>query len=96
VNAEDIGISDSLWELIQKCWHSDKTRQPHIWEVMVGVGNAAGNWHTDMPLSGIKHREGSGEEDSDDLEYGKFWLFPVKPLFLRPSVQLYLETSPAM
>ena len=85
-DAKAIGISDSLWELIQKCWLGDKTRRPQIQEVMAGVGNAADKWHTDMPPSGAEHREEAVEEDSDELEHGKFSLFPVRLFFLRPSV----------
>jgi hypothetical protein len=86
-NAEAIGISDSIWKLIQKCWHGDKVRRPRIQEVVASVGNAATNWHTDMPPSGTEHREDSvAEEDSDELKHGKLSLFPTVPFFLRPSV----------
>jgi len=87
-DAEAIGISKSLWELIQKCWFGDKTRRPQIQEVVAGVGNAADNWHTDMPPSGAEHQEDTVQEDSDELEHGKFLLFSVGPPFLRPAVQL--------
>jgi len=42
-NAKAIGVSDSLWELIQKCWGDDRTRRPQIQEVVAGVGDAAAN-----------------------------------------------------
>jgi len=87
-DAEAIGISDPLWELIQKCWYGDKTRRPQIQEVVLGVGKAADSWHTEMPPSGAEHREDAAEEDSDELEHGKFSSLPVRPSFLRPSVQL--------
>ena len=88
VDAQAIGISDSLWELVQKCWLGDRTRRPQIQEVVVGVGNAADKWRKDMPPSGVEYREDAAEEDSDELEHGKFSFFPVGPLPLRPSVQL--------
>ena len=73
VDAETIGISDSLWKLIQKCWDGEKTRRPQIQEVVAGIGDAADNWHADMPPSGTEHREDSApEEESDELKHGEF------------------------
>ena len=80
-NAKAIGISDSLWELIQKCWDGDRTRRPQIHEVVVGVGSAAANWRTDMPPSGTEHSEDSVVEESDELMHGEFLLFPTAPSF---------------
>lgn len=87
-NAEAIGISDSLWKLIQKCWDGERTRRPQIQEVVASVGDAAANWHTDMPPSGAKHRKDSVVEDvgSDELNHGEFSLFPIVPFLLRPSL----------
>ena len=48
-NAETVGISKSLWKLIQRCWDGSRGRRPQIWEVVAGVGRVATNWHTDMP-----------------------------------------------
>ena len=81
-NAENIGISEALWKLIQKCWDGDRNRRPGIQEVVVGVGNAAGNWHIVTPPSATEHSEDSAEEESDELDYGEFSLFPVYRLFL--------------
>ncbi|KAF9644384.1 kinase-like protein [Thelephora ganbajun] len=70
LNTEVIGISNSLWKLIQKCWDGEKTRRPRVQEVVEGVGNAATNWHTDMPPSVIEQSEDSvAEEDSDELKH---------------------------
>jgi len=43
VNAETIGISESLWKLIQKRWDGDKTWRPQIKEVARGVASAVDN-----------------------------------------------------
>ncbi|KAF9789239.1 kinase-like domain-containing protein [Thelephora terrestris] len=65
-NAEDIGISDRLWELMQRCWDGDKTQRPLIKEVVEVVGNAAANWHIVMPPGGTEQQEDSVLwEDSD-------------------------------
>ena len=87
-DAEAIGMSDSLWELIQRCWIGDKTRRPQIQEVVAGVGDAATNWHIDMPPSGKERREDAGEEVSEELEHGEFPLFPTVLFVFRPSMQL--------
>ena len=67
-NAGDIGISDPLWELIQKCWDGEKTRRPKIEEVVDGVGDAAANWHALIPPSTAVHTRGSEEGVSDELK----------------------------
>jgi hypothetical protein len=80
-NAEAIGISDSLWKLMQRCWEGDRTQRPRIQEVVAGIGDAATDWHTDMPPSSTEHREDSDEEDSDELKYSKFSLVLIAPFF---------------
>jgi len=69
-NPMAIGISDPLWELIQKCWDDDRTRRPQIQEVVAGVGSAAANWHTEMPPGHTERPEDSVEE-SDELSHGE-------------------------
>ena len=89
-DAENIGILDPLWELMEKCWRGDKTRRPRIQEVMEGVGDAAADWHTEMPPGGTGQQEDSGiGEDSDELDRSKFRLssYHVKCV-LKSSVQL--------
>ena len=83
-NAEAIGISDSLWKLVQECWKGDRMRRPRIQEVVAGVGDAAVNWDADMPPS--NEEDSDAEEDSDELHHGEFSLVPIAPFFLRPSV----------
>ena len=79
-NADAIGISDSLWKLMQRCWEGDRTRRPRIQEVVAGICDAATDWHTDMPPSSTEHREDSDdEEDSDELKYSKFLLVLIAP-----------------
>jgi hypothetical protein len=88
-DAEVIGISDSLWKLMQKCW-GDRIQRPQIQEVVAGVGDAATNWHTDMPPSNTEDSDAEEEsdagEDSDELHHGEFLLVPIALFFLRPSV----------
>ena len=78
-DAEAIGISESLWELIQKCWDGDPRRRPRIQEVVKGVGNAAANWRVATLPSAVEHWEDSDEEEEDDLTYSEFSLVPVVP-----------------
>ena len=63
-------------------------RPPQIQEVVARVGEAADNWHMDMPPGGVGNWEDAAEEDLDELEHGEFSLFPVRPSFFRPPVQL--------
>ena len=82
-NAESIGISDSLWKLIRKCWEGEKTRRPRIQEVVTGVGRAAAKWHTDMPPSATEYREDSVvSEESGDNKHGESSCFLSHRLFL--------------
>ena len=88
-NAEDIGISESLWKLIQKCWDGQKARRPKIQEVVDGVGNAAANWHGLIPPSTAVHVEDSYEEESEDeLKHGEPLCFHIVPCVFRLLVQL--------
>lgn len=86
-DAEAIGISDSLWRLIQKCWGDERTGRPQVQEVVTAVGDAAHNWHIDMPPGVTKYEEDS-EGDLDSLEHGEITLFPFPLCYShRPSVQ---------
>jgi len=81
VNVKTIGISDSLWHLIQECWDGERTRRPRIQEVVAAVGDAAINWHTDMPPGNMEGLEDSVvEEESDEVMHGEFSLFPIVPM----------------
>lgn len=80
--AEDIGISNCLWELMEKCWDGDKSQRPLIQEVMEVVGNAATNWLTYMPPGGAEQNEDLVlEEDSDGPRHCAFAPLPVLCLF---------------
>ena len=71
-NAEAIGISDSLWKLIRKCWDGENRRRPRVQEVVVGVAKAAANWYADMPPSATEQWEDSvTEEGSDGPRHGE-------------------------
>lgn len=85
-NAEAIGISESLWELIQKCWDRRKTRRPQIQEVVEGVANAAANWDVFTPPSVMGPEEDTIEKESDELEHSELSSFSIVPLVHRPSV----------
>ena len=39
-NAAEIGLSGSLWELLQACWDGDRTRRPRMQYVEAQIGNA--------------------------------------------------------
>jgi len=86
-NAEAIGISESLWKLIQKCWDSERTRRSQIQEVVEGVADAAANWHVVAPPSITKHGEDTDEEESDELESCEFSSFHILPPVFKPSAQ---------
>jgi len=87
-NAEAIGISNSLWKLLQRCWDGDKTQRPQIREVVARVGSAADDWHADMPPSVVDHLEDPSEEDSDELKHGKSSFSAIVLFVLRPPGQL--------
>ena len=47
--ASEIGFSDSLWDLTQLCWDSDRKRRPKVAEVVECLGEVAANWREPMP-----------------------------------------------
>ena len=75
---------------MEKCWRGDKTQRPRIEEVVEGVGDAAANWHAEIPPGGTGQQEDSGiEDDSDGLDRSKFRLSSYHVIFfLKSSVQL--------
>lgn len=85
-DAENIGISNCLWELMQKCWECDRGRRPRIQEVVEGIGNTAANWHVDMPPNGRGKQESYViEEETDELEGSEFRLIAdAIPLYSDP------------
>ena len=91
-DAEAIGISDSLWKLIQKCWQGERARRPQVQEVVVGVGDAAASWSTEMPPSVMEYREESVEQDSDELEHGAFYCSPLRNSPIDPSCSWDIRT----
>ena len=42
-NAEAIGISDSSWKLLQRCWDGERMRRLRVQEVVASAGDAAAN-----------------------------------------------------
>lgn len=45
-NSTMIGLSDTLWDLLQDCWNGDRLQRPQMQNVEVQVGNAAAQWET--------------------------------------------------
>ena len=48
-NASTIGLSDSLWSFVQRCWDGDMMSRPEVGEVVTHLGEAAANWDGAMP-----------------------------------------------
>lgn len=48
-HASEIGFSDSLWDLTQLCWNSDRNRRPKAAEVVERLSEAAAKWRDPMP-----------------------------------------------
>ena len=51
-NASTIGLSDSLWNLTQRCWNTDEELRPNVEEVVTHLGEVAANWQWLMPPHG--------------------------------------------
>jgi len=51
-NASAIGLSDSLWDLTQRCWDGEVELRPKVGEVMAHLGEAAAGWDGLMPPFG--------------------------------------------
>ena len=50
-NASAIGLSDSLWDFVQRCWDNNRERRPKVVEVVEHLEKAAANWDGLMPPS---------------------------------------------
>ena len=44
-----IGLSDSLWTFVQRCWDGDRNSRPRVADVVTHLGMAAASWHGLMP-----------------------------------------------
>ena len=65
-NAEAIGLSDTLWELVQACWSEGRTQRPRVRVIVDVVRDAAARWNTLMPPSGLHDGEGPSPTQSDE------------------------------
>ena len=43
-NASAIGLSDLLWDFVQRCWDGDRRLRPKAAEVVTCLGKVAANW----------------------------------------------------
>ena len=59
-NALAIGLSDSLWNLVERCWDADMKLRPKIAEVVSQLERAAADWDGVMP----PYTQVESEEDS--------------------------------
>ena len=48
-NATAIGLSDSLWGLLQACWDGDRSKRPRMQFVEDQINNAAAHWERHRP-----------------------------------------------
>jgi len=67
-NASAIGLSDSLWEITQRCWDGKMASRPKVGEVVTHLMEAATSWGELMPPCPPVKGATSGPEDMSDLE----------------------------
>ena len=48
-DASAIGLSDSIWNFIERCWHGNIGSRPEVAELVTHLENAALNWDRLMP-----------------------------------------------
>lgn len=48
-DAATIGLSDSLWKLLQACWDADRSKRPRMQYVQDQISNAAAQWERQTP-----------------------------------------------
>ena len=70
-NASSIGLSDSLWSFVQRCWDGTSELRPKIVEVVKHLGREAADWDGLMPPCGSAVYA-SEEPMSNTLEYREF------------------------
>lgn len=94
MNAEDIGISDPLWKLVQMCWDGDRLRRPRMQEVVEGVGGAAAHWNTDMPPTSSDGGAVFEKDSHSSSEHRGFTLFSmIYGLFSDPRTGIFHSSS---
>ena len=71
-NAPDLGFSNSLWSLTQRCWDDEMGLRPGVGEVVKHLGEEAINWNGLMPpCAKAKDVVSDSEEMSDSMGYGE-------------------------
>ena len=72
-NAPDLGLSDLLWDLVQRCWNGKLELRPTITEVVSQLGRAATAWGGVMPPHALVENIVSEipEPASDPIEHCK-------------------------
>jgi len=69
-NASAIGLSDSLWAFIQRCWDGSIESRPKVGEVVVHLKDAADSWNGLMPPRSLVASGPEGMPDSE--QHSKF------------------------
>jgi hypothetical protein len=66
-NASAIGLSDSLWIFIQRCWDGDMNARPKVTEVVAHLEEATANWDGLMPPGVLTETEDVAEDSMSSL-----------------------------
>ena len=74
--ASAIGLSDSLWSFVQRCWDGERKLRPKIAEVVSQLRRAAVDWDGIMPPCAQDERvvPACPEPVSDTMTYCKLWI----------------------
>ena len=72
-NASAIGLSEPLWNFVQRCWDQDRDSRPRVTDVVKHLARATGNWHGLMPPCSVVENATPASEEamSDTMQYGK-------------------------
>jgi hypothetical protein len=72
-NASAIGLFDSLWIFVQRCWDGDMNARPKVTEVVAHLEEATANWDGLMPPGVLSEIEDVAEDPmSDSMEHCEF------------------------
>ena len=96
-NAPAIGLSESLWNFVQRCWDQDRYSRPRVADVVMHLAGATTNWHGLMPpCSAVENVTPASEEAmSNSMQHSKpkIYIPPRYWLLNRDTDRIFGQTS---
>ena len=93
-SAEDSGISDDLWKLLEKCWYADSTQRPTIDKVLEHLSNDPARGKVFPPSKNPTAPSCESDLESGTQEYGNRLRFTLLCLCAHSCTEMFITANP--